>query len=507
MPEFSVHILKKVIQLIYDDYVLLDSESEAKSVQETMKILEIFPGAGGPVVAKTVLKDQLQVKCFLPSEKVLEIGRNNEARGLPRTDFQKNESKNENKVGKNLNQVSPAPSSHHQLPSARQPSSVTPKLVPVVPQTVPVAQNSMPVKPISIPHKSPMLPVSIKLPPQSTTQNAKSPEPKNSAFPRESVAIALVRPETVPMETEEAIKKPKTQDHVPRNTQKNAMPTSAPYQVSAPIVPVTASSGSEIVPVITKPVDDQNRIPTKTENPARDVRRAAHPVSNPSSFIPVAPKNAQNSEFPPATEPRMPRNVVPTPSEDTDPGTDAEMDYNDLDRFLQRARSCQKCKSVYTSAGTATSCLASHNGRVRCYFCFRVCRSKIQLFDHYKRVHQKPGDLANTVVCPYCGQVIPFLAVSCHVVAVHILSDQSSKKTIVKSEPVIVKQKPPPPPPVISPTPQQQQSPIDPGIMKTEIRNENVCDIKDNTDYSVRTLTNNGKEYVVVLHKPKAHPL
>ena len=108
--------------------------------------------------------------------------------------------------------------------------------------------------------------------------------------------------------------------------------------------------------------------------------------------------------------------------------------------------------------------------------------------------------MPNTVACPYCGQVIPFLAVSCHVVAVHILSDQS-KKIVVKPEPV---DKPELPVTSNSSVQPPIEFPMNSAGMKNEILSSSG--VKDSADYFVKTVKNNGKDYVLVLQKPKINP-
>ena len=86
--------------------------------------------------------------------------------------------------------------------------------------------------------------------------------------------------------------------------------------------------------------------------------------------------------------------------------------------IMKKAKHCQKCKKNYPTAGEGSDCLTSHN-RLRCYFCFRVCKNTENLFRHYERAHRR-GDRKGSVVCPCCKESFRFKHVSCHVISVHL---------------------------------------------------------------------------------------
>lgn len=95
--------------------------------------------------------------------------------------------------------------------------------------------------------------------------------------------------------------------------------------------------------------------------------------------------------------------------------------YEDKDWFRTNCLLCQVCKTSYQNTVDALKCFSKHDDYLRCYICFTVIEGgkdgTKHLFRHYQTRHA--GDQKDTVMCPYCKEIMTYKSVSCHIVSLH----------------------------------------------------------------------------------------
>jgi hypothetical protein len=102
-------------------------------------------------------------------------------------------------------------------------------------------------------------------------------------------------------------------------------------------------------------------------------------------------------------------------------------------RKIQRSIIIIISNCISSDSSTASNCITGNHKRLRCYVCFTFWRHTEKLFEHYDKEHRIKTAKKETLLCPYCGQSLPFKSVSCHIITSHIATREAKRDATEKN--------------------------------------------------------------------------